>query len=397
VIRGRRRVRWSSPGTRVADLTPPSRNEGAGEGELAQQFANFATTAGRDGAALYQQICDGVAENRQLLALMGSAPPDQRRPNLLLAAVHFLLLSGVEHPLGDSYDTVAAWRGTPVERGAPRRDAFADFEDFCRRYRNQVGALLATRGTQTNEIGRCSALLPAFATVATTRDEPLAIVDLGTSAGLNLLFDRYAYDYGRPRPVGSPDSVVTLRCNLREDRDLPLVLPTVSERIGIDQSPIHVADPDESRWLLACQWPGHLARFERLRQALDIARRTPVPLRIEQGDFVDRLVSVVAEVTDDAHLCVFHSWAAAYLSEDRQHDLTASLRYVARNRPVSWIFAESPHETPGLPHPPAPRHIKGATALVLVELDGTTEHARRLGDMHPHGAWLHWWDVSTDA
>ena len=113
----------------------------------------------------------------------------QRRPNLLLAAVHFLLLGGTTHPLADHYDTVRSLIGSgdgPPAAG-PSRDVVADFKDFCLRHRAELLALISVRSTQTNEVGRCTAILPALATIAGgyPGGESLWLLDLGTSAGLN--------------------------------------------------------------------------------------------------------------------------------------------------------------------------------------------------------------------
>src|SRR5580692_341153 len=105
---------------------------GSGGPPLADQFRSFAVAVGRDGTAVYEHICRGVADDRALLDLTGLAPPAQRRPNLLLAAVHFLLLSGADDRLADHYRTVAEWRGTPVRRPADDRDPFVEFAAFCR-------------------------------------------------------------------------------------------------------------------------------------------------------------------------------------------------------------------------------------------------------------------------
>jgi hypothetical protein len=368
---------------------------------LARQFRNFGSYAGSDGAPLYRRLCEGVAGDEALLGLMAEAPPTQRRPNLLLAAVHYLLLAGVDDPLADHYPTVAQWRA-PHRVGNIRRggeDPFGDFAAFCRTYRDPLVALLATHSTQTNEVGRCTVLLPAFAAVAQAQDRPLALVDLGASAGLHLLFDRYAYSYRGPAGVvhaGDAASPVDLEAELRAGELPDLALPPVAHRAGIDRHPVDPDDEDQSRWLLACQWPDHLERFARLRAALDLARAAPDRARVAEGDMVRDLPAAAAAAPADAHLCLYHCWAVAYLPPERQRQLVATIEGVARERPVSWVFAELPYEVPSLPVPPAPgdHTVKGATALVRVDFGPGRRAARRLADVHPHGRWIHWWPDS---
>jgi hypothetical protein len=370
--------------------------------ELAEQFRLFARTAGRDGAPRYRDICEGVAGDPVLLELTAHAPADQRRPNILLAAVHYLLLSGAGGPLARHYPTVAEWRGGAgagdrLLPGGEPPDPFPDFAAFAREHLDELVPLVATRATQTNEIGRCAVLLPALATVAGEHGLPLSLLDLGTSAGLNLLFDRYAYTYTRPDgpPVaaGDPASAVHLQIELRAGRLPDLDLPRISQRQGIDRHPIDPTDPDQALWLLACQWPDHLERFRRLAAALALARTVPDLPRIHRGDMVDDLGAMAADAPAESRLCILHTWAAAYLSPERQGGLEAAVDRVASTRPVSWLYAEHPFEVPGLPMPAAPagEPVRGSTALVLVELNGARRVERRLADVHHHGRWLHWW------
>jgi hypothetical protein len=368
---------------------------GDGEGpDLAEQFARFAQACG----PLYRAVCLEVAGDPELLELAGRAPLAQRRPNLLLAAVHYLLLRGMEDPLADLYPTVACVRHREIAPADPSTAAAA-FRHFCLAHRDPIGALLINRATQTNEIGRCSALLPAFAALA-ARHGPLALLDLGTSAGLTMHFDRYAYDYGTSGRAGALDSPVRLECDLRSGH-LPALdaHDPVAPRVGIDQMPLDPADEADACWLLACQWPDQLERFERQRAALELARQYHGDVQIIRGDIVDDLPAVAHAIDPGRHLCIVHTWVAAYLDETRQRALADAIEHVARHRPASWLFAELPEEVPGLPLPPAPedRGTEHATALVLVSFDEAQPRAERLADMHPHGQWLHWFGPGSPS
>ena len=345
-------------------------------------------------------ICRGIADDPDVLALIGEAPVRQRRPNLLLAAVHFLLLGGAAHPLAEHYDTVRSFTGGgdgPVASG----DLVADFKDFVMVHRTELLALIAARSTQTNEVGRCTAILPALATIA--GGDPLWLLDLGTSAGLNLLFDSYAYTYrqrsdGATLHAGRSGALVRLDCAVRgELSDLPaLDLPPIAGRTGIDALPIDPTSEDGADWLLACLWPDNLPRFDRLRGALATARLTADAPTVYRGDIIDDLPGVVEGIDTDGPLVVFHSWVAAYLGAERQTQLVETVRALSRTRPLHYLYAEAPIETPGLPTPPSPSpsstsHL--ATAVVHIAPDGSAPF--RLADMHHHGKWLRWWPTPT--
>jgi hypothetical protein len=370
------------------------------EATLPLQFRGFGAAVERDGATTYAAICASVAGDADVMGIIEQAPLAQRRPNLLLAAVHYLLLRGVEHPLGAFYDTVR-----PPGAPAPEGDVGEVFRDFCHTYRGEVLDLVTTRSTQTNEVNRCAVLLPGLCAIAMQYDpkEPLSLLDLGTSAGLNLLFDRYAYTYlqrddGSERTAGDPTSPVMLGCSVanRFD-DLPdLTLPAMADRAGLDLSPIDASSTDEALWLLACLWPDNLPRFNRLRSALDVWRSVPDRPRIMQGDMVDDLASVAATVGGDSPLVVFHSWAVAYLPEQRQKELVETIRSIGQQRPVHHLYAELPFETPGLPTPDSPdagHRASGSTALV--HIGPGIEAPERWANVHPHGNWIRWFGQKT--
>jgi hypothetical protein len=366
---------------------------------LADHFRGLAATVERDGGVIYPAICRGVADDVRVLSLLDDTPLPQRRPILLLAAVHFLLLSGVDHPLAAYYDTVAEVRGAAFD--PPTKDVTAVFTAFCEEHRRELERVIATRNTQTNEVGRCSALLPGLCHIASHYHwkVPLSLLDLGTSAGLNLLFDDYAYTYRSASDdddvllAGSTGSGVSIECSARDDvSSLPeLRRPTMAERVGLDLSPLDPSSDDAVLWLLACQWPDNPSRFGRLRGALSNARASENPPRLEQGDMISDLPRVVASISDTTPLVVFHSWVAAYLDEDQQGTLAAEIRTLGAARPVHHLYCETPFETPGLPTPPLPVPREGpdmATALVHIGPEGEPQ---RLADTHPHGYWIRWW------
>ncbi|HVC15417.1 MAG TPA: DUF2332 domain-containing protein [Acidimicrobiales bacterium] len=386
--------------------------EGTGVDNLAEQFRRFAAGVRIDGAVRYARICEGIATDPSLLSLVAEAPPDQRRPNILLAAVHDRLLAGHDDPLAAHYPTVLAWRGEdPARALGPDLDPFPSFAAFCERDREAIAELVATRATQTNEVGRCTAILPALSCVAARAGGPIALVDLGAAAGLNLVFDRYAYAYTPatkgPRRFGAADagceagdrdSPVVLRCEVR-GAPIPTAIPAVAARVGLDRRPVDVRDEDQVRWLLACQWPDHLDRFEVARRAIGVARALDEPPLVRHGDALEDLDEIASTLPTDARLCVLHTWVAAYFTPDEQAALCDAVARLAATRPLSWVFAEAPYEVPALPVPPSPggdgTKVRGATALVLVELEpGARRVAYRLADMHSHGRWVRWYGVA---
>ncbi len=396
-------ARDTSAGVGSGGVADPAVDE-----DIARHFERFAATARRDGALLYAEICAAVAHDPTVLALMAEVPPGPRRVALLLlAAVHDLLLGGAEDALAADYPTVqalrsgVAWRQGPEASSrraeTPRPGVAGRFVAFCARHRQALGDLVATRSTQTNEVGRGAVLLPALASIA--GEGPLALFDLGASAGLNLLFDRWHYRFVRsgaadPTVIeaGDPTSPVIVACELRGAHLPPLAAPPLAWRAGLDLCPLDPGSAEDRRWLLACQWPHDVARFARLHAALSVAAADPSRPPVRRGDMVEDLAALVDTAPPGTTPCLFHSWVAAYLSVPEQRRLVDAVGALARRRPLLWLFAESPDDVPGLPIPPAPpAGRRGATALVAVLADGDALVARRLADLHPHGRWLRWW------
>ncbi|MDQ4039770.1 MAG: DUF2332 domain-containing protein [Actinomycetota bacterium] len=334
---------------------------------------------------LYSQISLAVAEDAEVRDLVLVAPREQRQPVLLFAVVHYLLLRGAEHPLARWYPTV----GGRADAGA---DPYPDFRDFVLGCRAQVVELLATRSTQTNEIGRCSVLRPAWTVVAEEVRVPLGLIELGTSAGLNLLLDQWAYAYSPSGPhYGDPAVDVLVEAQSR-GAALPQLGPVrLGSRVGIDLHPVPVGDAEAVRWLLACVWAEQLSRFRRLEQAIEVARTWS--LRLVAGDVVELLPSIAADIPAAQHLAVQNSWVLNYLPTQACQRLIAVLGELGTSRDLSWVSIESPELVPGLDIPPRPDGAADGDASVAVLSTWRDGHkaVRRLADCHPHGTWLHWW------
>lgn len=324
---------WHDRGVRLADI-----------------YRRFASFEARGESPVYQRWAEGVAGDDALLAMIDELGGLNRQPQLVFAAARY---AGI--PAGPFADfraaLVAAW---PTVRG-----------------------IVLTRRNQTNEPGRCAALLPLLAALP----QPLALLEVGASAGLGLYPDRYTYAYGEHHvaPVDGP-SAVRLACTVTGPVPLPTRLPTVVWRVGIDLNPLDVRDPADVRWLDALIWPGQEFRRQRLAAAVDVVRADPP--RLVRGDLVDALPAVAAEAPPDATLVVFDTAVLTYLTPE------ARAAYVATVRGLDchWLSFEGPSVAPlacgSVPPSPDP-----STALFVVEADGVpVAHAGG------HGQSLHWFD-----
>ncbi len=243
-------------------------------GSRTEDFAlmwEWFSTHCRTTSPLYERISAAVAGDHEVLELVQAAPPAAHLPPALLAAVHYLILEGIRPPVGRGLCRTFRRRSRPA---LPRLPPVAPELMFwpC-----------STSGTfrPTNAAGAPSSV-PALTWVASQLPGPYSLVDVGASAGLNLLCDSYRIDYGTHGATGPADAAVQLSCRVVGGRP-PIApqLPSFASRVGIDRSPIDLRDPDDARWLLACVWPD-TNRLAHTAAAIRQARADP-PL-VLRGD-----------------------------------------------------------------------------------------------------------------
>jgi hypothetical protein len=342
--------------------------------ELAAWWRWFGDSECRGYSPVYERICTAVADTDAVLDRLLILPSHARQPNMLLAAVHDLVLRGGAPVLAEHYDRQVS------------DDVGQVFVHVALEAWDELVPILQVRRTQTNEIGRVALLAPAFAALAP--DDPLTIVDVGTSAGLTLIVDRCLIDYGPMGRLGPPDSPVRVACEVLHGE--PPIRPTpVARRIGIDRRPLDPTDPKDARWLVACTWPD-TGRLDRTRAAVALAAAHPSELRT--GDAVADLPALLDEI--EGPVLATTTWALAYLSEERRAAFSNVLAAASRDRPVIWISGEGPGVVEALPSVEPP-DLEGPTASVLGAIryeDGNMVGAQVLAHVNPHGHWLWWHD-----
>lgn len=234
-------------------------------------------------------------------------------PLRLFGAVHFLVLSG-EEP-----------------------DAWERFGEVLRGRRDWIRRFVVEQPVQTNEVQRCWALLPAF--LWAVGGQTVDVVELGPSAGLNLYWDTYRYQYG-PLTWGPADADLKL--------DGIVVAPPpeslfelgveVRDRLGIDQAPVDVTDERQALLLQAFVWADHRERLERLRQAIENVRRRPP--KLVRADYVRVLPHVLANRDAARPLLVFNSATLSYLRREDRARLEAAIEEAGTRGPLAWISYE---------------------------------------------------------
>ncbi len=394
----------ANAGGEQPDLSPTVR------ADLAARFAFhgrhiYGSPTGNS-SPFYAALSLAVADDPAILALVAEADRATQVPNLLFAAVHYLLL-------GDTTAPLAAYYPDFMPSPLPRDEAYPAFRAYCLAHAEAIRELVTTRRVQTNEVGRCAALLPAFAQVAARGDErPLALVEIGASAGLLMAWDHYGYAYRMAPPsapvsdvamddtlviaiptgdipatgaselrTGKASSPVQIATALRGEcaPTLPARMPDVAYRVGLDLYPIDARDEDATRWLRALIWPEHADRRQLLEAALELARADPPHL--VQGDAASSaLTDLLEQAPPGATLCVYHSYTLNQMPAAIREQTLVRIADFARQHPERAVYRVSQEWFGDQPRP----------EIRLFTYEGDEMRDDLLAYAESHGRWLEW-------
>lgn len=310
---------------------------------IARRFHRFAEMEAKGHSPLYEMLAHSVASDADMLAFLAELPEAKQQPNLLLAAVRFVC------------GTLHDWN---------------DFRSAFDARRQAIRAEMLKRRTQTNEPARCAVLLPVLA----RSTGPLALLEVGASAGLCLLPDRYGYAYEGHAPFG-PEPRFPCRANAATP--VPTAAPNIVWRAGLDLNPLDVRDDDDMAWLETLVWPGQADRLARLQAAIAIARADPT--RIIAGDLLTALPALARQAPRDATLVVFHTAVLAYVADP---DARAGFARVVHDLGAVWISNEAPGVFPDIA---AKLHSPRPNGAFLLSVNGEPA-----AWTDPHGAWIDW-------
>lgn len=293
---------------------------------LATAFRVGSGVYASQGSPLYAALSLAGADDPEILDLtshaMTGAPPVH-----LFTAVHFLLLSGIDHPLARFFPTLA-------DVPAPAEQAWPDFRSFCLEHREELVRLLETRSVQMTYVERCCRLLPAICHVADLAGEPLNLIEIGCSAGVLLTFDSYAYKFNDGQIIGRGDAPFVLEGAFSGNP--PLRIPRIGKRIGIDLNIIDAGSKDDRRWMLATCFPELREEQAHLTDAMDIVAGSDI--RWLEGDGLVRLAEALADTPDP--VCVYHSACLFYWPQEARIALHDKFRELSRNRTIYRIGIE---------------------------------------------------------
>ena len=319
---------------------------------VAEQYAEFARWS-RDESPCFADWARGVAEDPEVLGWLSDLPKLKRQPNLVFAA--------------------ARWHG--VRAPGP----YAGLRDALLGDDGTIRSTILSRSTQTNEVGRLATLTPAFATLA--GDEPLALIEVGVSAGLCLYPDRYSYAWATEAGLVTAGQGPRLDCEVTGQFPESVVVPRVASRTGIDLNPLSVTDEDAMAWLANLVWPEQDERRDRLRMAIEVARSDPPSL--VTGDLLTELPDLVGQAGDRGRVVVFHSAVIAYLRAADRAWFQEMMTELVEGGRCHWVSNEGANVLPEVTA--TGPQIPDDLASFILGVDG-----RVVAWTHGHGQSMTW-------
>ena len=326
-------------------------------------------------AALLQRAAADIAAGGPIVPLL--APWADADTRAVIADATSLRWLGAVHDLALSGEAPAISAAWPAP-GAPG-DADAAWTAASRAMEDQAGHFIEvlSHEPQTNEVRRSACLLPGFLTIARATGLPLRIFEVGASAGLNQLWDRYGYDYGPAGSWGPDGSGVRLDAAWRGGRAPLDSAVAVASRAACDRKPVDIRDPAARRRLKAFVWADQFDRLARIDAALTMALAADVA--VERADAVTWTAARAIPAKGAATVLV-HSVFWQYMPADSQAAMTAVVSDLGAKAtpaaPFAWLRMEPP------PGEPAQMELR------LTLWPGGED--RRLALVHPHGAWVEW-------
>jgi hypothetical protein len=351
----------------------------------------YESTNMRFSSPLFAALARLCAKDTDICELGSVVRPGQPIALLMLSTVQYLLFRAPESDL-------AAYFPSMTDTPKPAEEAFPAFREFCLDRREALRELLSTRTVNTNLVERASAILPASQYVAARTKEPFTLVEMCCSAGLNLLFDEYHYDYGAAGRVGAEDASVRLSCKIIGKLRPPIdAIPLVKHRVGVDLVRVDCSDPDGRMWMEAMLAPEWHVERARLRNALTL--RAGRDIRVVEGDMLSALPSLLEEL--QGPLMILHTFCMGQWFAAAQSKLDQTFRHASRHRDIHRIGVEIPDVEP-------PQAVRARLAAISAagisirqkNLPGRIEYtaySRRaagetefLGHADGMGSWIDW-------
>jgi hypothetical protein len=365
-------------------------DESSSQREMTRQSFLKESDYYRISSPLFSTLGRACADDEDILEMCSVTRRGQAAGILLQYVAQYLLLKAPDPKLAQYFPSL-----TPTPK--PPNEAFRTFREFCLDRRSEVMELLSWRTVNTNLVEKASCLVPALRHVERLVGEPLTLVEICCSSGLNLLFDEWHYDYGPEGRIGAQDSPVRLSCKVIGGRHPPVgALPRIAERLGVDLVTVDPSDPLERLWMESVLCPEWTEERKRLKAALEV--RVARELRTIKGNALDILPSLLEKLPGS--LCILQTYCMGHWSATEKLELEELLTRASRRRDIHRVGIEMPERESPLAARERLAKLSAAGIPVLQKsFHSPIEHmwytngdvkTRVLGQGDGFGVWLDW-------
>jgi hypothetical protein len=347
--------------------------------ELKNWFNHFAENECQGNAELYYTLCKEIANDYDLLKIASFASVGQPMPNIFLGAVHYLLLKNRAHELAKFYPTIS-------KEITISKIPFELFRSFCCANEVDINKIISTKIVQTNVVNRCAYLFPIISYLASKNENPITIIDIGTSAGLTLNFDNYEYWLDNRKVFGS--DVVKIHSEIHEGKITELK-PIVNKltKIGIDQNLIEPTNEDEKLWLKALVWADHIVRFENMDSALKNEKLKEI--QFIKGSTIKDFNKILGKINKEETLIIYATHTLYQFSAEDKVLFYEMLDNLGKERDLYFISAETTKS----------QQEKYNSKNTIVELISYTKGSKKeefIAETNGHGNWVAWKQIYID-
>ncbi|GCF10285.1 DUF2332 domain-containing protein [Dictyobacter arantiisoli] len=356
-----------------------------------QWFAFVAQTL--SASPLYSALFERLQDDPVLLALFGLVEANQPPHVTFFSVVNYLLFKEPEHPLAQYYPYLTA-------HPRPAAEAYPVFHAFCLEHMDQLRTLLPVTRLQTNEVTRAANLVPAFASVFQQEQEAgrsFVLVEMGSSAGLNLNWLQYGYHYtakdntAPPMDWGNDAAAVHIACEV--NGKLPALparseIPSIISCLGIDLAPLSLYNKDDILQLRSCIWPEENYRYKLLDAAIAFGRAVPMPMVVHRGDALELLPIIINTLPAHTALCTWHTFALAQGPLHVREGIERILAEASKTHPVYDISIETD---------PAQEKYRDPQLKVNSYKKGELVTSSVLAECSIHGNYMKWLATSSSS
>ena len=335
-------------------------------------FLAFAKTECEGNSELYYNLCIDISKDKDLLKIASFSKAGQPIPNIFLASIHYLLLKNSESELAKYYPSITK----KLAKDIP----FSVFKNFCTENEIEIKKLISTKIVQTNVINRCAYLMPIFSKIISEENKPTTIIDIGTSAGLALNFDKYEYWYNGQKVYGESKVVINSKII---DSNIPKTFKINHPitKIGIDQNIIDPTDSEEILWLKALIWADQLERFTAIDEALKLEELKNI--NFVQCNTIQGFENVISKIDEDQNLIIYATHVLYQFPHEQKNEFYNMLDRIGIEKDYHFLSVEGTKVQ-------QERYNSKETVVKLTHYNNQQKTKTFLAETNGHGTWIKW-------